>query len=107
MSTISCEATLGYAIETISTRTNGICEVGCGQILRQISSKIKSRTDQSVTRKAKHSSMLGVLIIWKKKSSNGKQLRYETNEFISFAPGTVRKKSLCPIKISDACTSYL
>lgn len=68
MSTISCEATLGYAIDTISTRTNRICEVGCGQILRQISPKIKPRTDQSVTRKAKHSSVLGVLIIWKKKA---------------------------------------
>lgn len=64
---ISCKATLGHAIDTISTRTNGICEVDCGQVLRQISPKIKSRTDQSVTCKVKHPSVLHVLRIWKKK----------------------------------------
>lgn len=57
---ISCKATLGYAIDKISTRTNALCEVDCRQILRQTGLRIKSRTNQSVTCKAKHPSMLGV-----------------------------------------------
>jgi len=45
MSLISCKATLGYAIDKISTQTNRVREVDCGQIPRQISLKTKSRTD--------------------------------------------------------------
>lgn len=65
------------AQKRISTGTNGIPEVDCGQILRQFSSVIKLRTDQFAMCKAKHPSVLAVLRM-RKKNNNSKQFRHKT-----------------------------
>lgn len=60
MPTISCKATAGYATDKIYTETNRVAKVGCGQILRQISLKIKSRIDQLIPGKTEHPPLFGV-----------------------------------------------
>lgn len=60
----------------ISTGTNGIPEADCGQILRQFSSVIKLRTDESIICKVKHPSVLAVLRM--RENNNSKQFRHKT-----------------------------
>lgn len=65
------------AQKRISTGTNGIPEVDCGQTLRQFSSVRKLRTDQFAMCKVKHPSVLAVLRM-RKKTNNSKQFRHKT-----------------------------
>lgn len=93
------------AQKRISTGTNGIPEVDCGQILRQFSSVIKLRTDQFAMCKAKHPSVLAVLRMRKKTPIIANNLDTKLN--YQLCSWDNPKKLLLRNKILNICISYL